>query len=148
MMEPRVPADKLAEARTLRSPVPNSPEVVKKGKELYDGKGTCFNCHGTDGGGNGLAAAKLDPSPRNFHRHGFWRHRTEGEIFWVIKHGSPGTAMIGFGQVLSDDEIWAIIRYERTFAAGHGPGMMGRGGAMGPVMGSGSGMGGMGHGGP
>jgi hypothetical protein len=56
--------------------------------------------------------------------------------------------MIGFGQVLSDDEIWAIIRYERTFAAGHGPGMMGRAGGMGPMMGSGGGMGGMGHGGP
>ncbi|MEK6526983.1 MAG: hypothetical protein AABZ22_08925, partial [Nitrospirota bacterium] len=35
--------------------------------------------------------------------HGLWRHRTEGEIFWVIKHGSPGTAMIGFGTQLTDE---------------------------------------------
>jgi mono/diheme cytochrome c family protein len=141
MMQPRVPAEKLAEARALKSPLPSSPEIVEKGKALYDGKGTCFNCHGTDGSGNGPAAAKLNPAPRNFRHHGFWRHRTEGEIFWVIKHGSPGTAMIGFGPVLSDEEIWSLIQYERTFAGGHGRQGMGRGEGMGP----GGGMGGMGH---
>jgi len=137
MMQPRVPADKLAEARALKSPLPSSPEIVEKGKAIYDGKGTCFNCHGTDGGGNGPAAAKLNPAPRNFRHHGFWRHRTEGEIFWVIKHGSPGTAMIGFGPVLSDEEIWSVIQYERTFAGGHGPGMRGHRGGMGPRSGMG-----------
>jgi len=133
MMQPRVPADKLSEARSLSSPLSDSSEVVERGKELYEGKGTCFNCHGMDGGGNGLAAAKLNPAPRNFRHHGFWRHRTEGELFWVIKHGSPGTAMIGFGSLLSDEEIWSLIQYERTFAAGHGPGMRrhGRGSRMG-----------------
>ncbi len=139
MMQPRVPADKLAEARALKSPLPSSPEIVEKGKALYNGKGTCFNCHGTDGGGNGPAAAKLNPAPRNFRHHGFWHHRTEGELFWVIKHGSPGTAMIGFGPVLSDEEIWSLIQYERTFAGKHGRRGMGRGEGMGPMMGPGGG---------
>ncbi len=80
VMKPRVPADKLVEARALASPLPDSAEVVEKGKTLYNGKGTCFNCHGKDGSGNGMAAVGLDPSPRNFQHHGFWRHRTEGEI--------------------------------------------------------------------
>ncbi|MBH0209980.1 MAG: c-type cytochrome [Nitrospira sp.] len=135
MMQPVVPADKLAEARALKSPLPDSAQVVEKGKVVYDGKGGCFNCHGTDGGGNGPAAAKMNPAPRNFQHHGFWRHRTEGEIFWAIKHGSPGTAMIGFGSVLSDDEIWSVIQYERTFAGGHAPGRMGQREGMGPMMG-------------
>lgn len=69
--------------------------------------------------GNGSVAAGLDPAPRNFHHHGFWRHRTEGEIFCVIKHGSPRTSMIGFGNQLSDEEIWSLIRYERSFASRH-----------------------------
>ena len=142
VMTPRVPADKLAEARALTSPLPDSPEIVERGRRLYNGKGTCFNCHGEKGGGNGLAAAKLDPSPRNFQHHGFWRHRTEGELFWVIKHGSPGTAMVGFGQALSDEEIWAIIQYERGFARGHGPGMIGDGESGGPMRGPVGGMGG------
>jgi mono/diheme cytochrome c family protein len=109
----------LAEARALTSSLSNSPEIVEKGKVLYHGKGTCFNCHGTDGMGNGPAAVGLDPPPRNFRHHGFWRHRTEGEIFWVIKNGSPGTSMIGFVGQLTDEEIWAIIQYESSFSDGH-----------------------------
>jgi mono/diheme cytochrome c family protein len=147
MMQPRVPADKLAEARALTSPLPDSPDIVEKGRALYNGKGTCFNCHGKDGSGNGPVAAQLDPSPRNFQHHGFWRHRTEGEIFWVIKHGSPGTSMIGFTGQLTDEEIWSIIQYERTFAAEHGPGMMKHGEGMGPMRGGGS-MGDVDHRGP
>jgi mono/diheme cytochrome c family protein len=128
VMHSRVPADKLTEARSLTSPFPVSPETVEKGKALYNGKGACVNCHGQNGAGDGPVAASLTPSPRNFQHHGFWRHRTAGEIFWVIKFGSPDTSMIGFGGVLTDEEIWAIIQYERSFAGmGHGKGM-GRGG--------------------
>lgn len=145
---PRVPADKLAEARALTNPLLDSAEIREKGKALYNGKGTCFNCHGTGGAGNGPAAAKLDPSPRNFHHRGFWRHRTEGEIFWVIKHGSPGTAMVGFGNMLSDEEIWTLVRYLHGFAMERGRGRMGHGSDKG-MMGHGGmgGMKGMGHGG-
>ncbi len=32
MMQPRVPADKLAEARALTSPLPSSPEIVRAGQ--------------------------------------------------------------------------------------------------------------------
>lgn len=145
MMQPRVPEDKLAEARAIQNPLPDSSDVLEKGKGLYHGKGTCFNCHGKTGAGDGVAAMGLDPSPRNFRHHGFWRHRTEGEIFWVIKNGSPGTGMVGFGAVLTDEEIWSIIQYERSFAGNHGPshgmGPDGGMGRMGPRRGMGGGMG-------
>jgi mono/diheme cytochrome c family protein len=144
MMQPVVPADKLAEARALRNPLAHSPEVIEQGKTVYSGKGGCVTCHGIDGDGKGPWAINLNPAPRNFQHHGFWRHRTEGEIFWAIKHGSPGTAMIAFGSVLSDNEIWALIQYERTFAGMHGPGMgrhgEGMGGMVGPGMGERDGM--------
>lgn len=143
MMQPIVPADKLAEARALRSPLPNAPEVIEQGKAVYNGKGGCVTCHGIDGDGKGPGAVNMNPSPRNFQHHGFWRHRTEGEVFWAIKYGSPGTAMIAFGSVLSDKEIWALIQYEQTFSGRHGPGMMGQGEGTGPMMGPGGGMGGM-----
>ena len=121
MLPSRVPMAHLEEARALKSPLPDSPDVAETGKALYHGKGTCANCHGREGVGDGPVAAQLNPSPRNFQHHGFWRHRTEGEIFWVIKHGSAGTSMIGFADQLTDEEIWALIQYERTFAKGHGP---------------------------
>lgn len=143
MMRPRVPPDKLAEARALKSPLSPSASVIEQGKAIYEGKGTCANCHGIAGNGRGPAAIQLNPPPRDFRHHGFWRHRTEGELFWVIKHGSPGTAMAAFGPILSDEEIWSVIQYERAFAAGHGRRGMGSREGMGPRRGLRHGMGGM-----
>ena len=130
MMMPRVPADKLEEARALTSPLPQSPDIVEQGKAIYEGKGTCINCHGANGRSDGPGAVNLNPPPRIFRSHGFWKHRSEGEIFWVIKHGSPGTAMIPFGGMLTDEEIWTVIQYKRNFASGRG---MGRYEGMGPM---------------
>ena len=118
MMMPRVPADKMEEARAMTSPLPKSPEIVEQGKVIYEGKGTCANCHGASGRGDGPGATNLNPPPRVLRAHGFWRHRSEGEIFWVIKYGSPGTGMIPFGGLLSDEEIWSVMQYERSFAGG------------------------------
>lgn len=138
MMQPVVPADKLAEARALKNPLAHSREVIEQGKAVYNGKGGCVTCHGIDGDGKGPGAVSMNPAPRNFQHHGFWRHRTEGEVFWAVKYGSPGTAMIAFGSVLSDNEIWALIHYEQTFAERHG--MMGHQEGMGPGMGGREGM--------
>lgn len=126
LMQPRVPEAKLEQARALKNPLPFSSDLIEQGKVLYEGKGTCVNCHGERGNGKGPGSKDLNPPPRNFQHTGFWRHRTEGEIFWVIKYGSPGTAMIPFGGLLTDEEIWTIIRYEQSFS--HGPvGPRGRG---------------------
>ena len=151
IMMPRVPSDQIEQARALVSPLPDSDEIVQQGKVLFEGKGTCFNCHGLTGRGDGPGGKSLDPSPRNFQRRGMWHHRTEGEIFWVIKHGSPGTGMIPFGGLLTDEEIWTVMQYERNFAErGRGMGRMGegRGGpgmhkGMGEMGRHGRGMGGM-----
>lgn len=156
MMQPIVPPDQLEAARALKNPLPYSQEIIDKGKAIYEGKGTCFTCHGLTGRGNGPGAVNLDPAPRNFLHRGMWRHRTEGEIFWVIKNGSPGTGMIAFGGLLSDEEIWTVMQYEKSFAdRGRGPGRhrgdgMRRGGPRGPGEGHGprggmkrGGMGGM-----
>lgn len=120
-MQLLVPADKLAEARALTSPLPNSPETVLQGKAIYTGKGACFRCHGKEGDGHGPLANRLDPSPRNFQDQGFWSHRTEGEIFWVIKNGSPDTGLVGYGDQLTDGEIWALIQYIHSFVREQGP---------------------------
>ena len=133
MMMPRVPAEHIDEARALSSPLPQTSEIVEQGKAIYEGKGTCFNCHGKTGGGDGPGGVNLNPAPRNFRHHGMWRHRTEGEIFWVIKNGSPGTGMIPFGGLLTDEEIWTVMQYERSFAKGHGGVGMGRHRGMGPM---------------
>ncbi len=139
IMESRVPAEKIEAAREMVSPLPDAPEWVEKGKAIYEGKGTCLNCHGKSGRGDGPGGLSLNPSPRNFSHHGMWRHRTEGEIFWVIKNGSLGTGMIPFGGLLTDEEIWTVMQYERSFAKDRGSGGIRRHRGMGPKGGGGHG---------
>ncbi len=84
MMMPRVPADKLAEAKAQQTPLPSSPDIVEQGKVIYEGKGTCVNCHGVSGRGDGPGAATLNPPPRVFRSHGFWRHPEHVNLLWTV----------------------------------------------------------------
>lgn len=113
----RVPADQLAEMKATKNPLPPTPEVITEGKALFEGKGTCFTCHGLSGKGDGDAGKALDPGPRNLTDPQFHECKTEGEMFWVIKNGSPGTGMIPavLTGILTEEEAWTIIQYERTF---------------------------------
>ncbi len=115
-LKPRVPADQRKEAKKMKNPVAMTKENVAKGKALFMGKGTCFNCHGKDGDGMGPAGKVLNPSPRNFTNCKFHKKRKDGELFWVIKNGSPGTGMVSLiPSAITEEEAWFIINYERTF---------------------------------
>jgi len=115
-LKPRVPADQMADAKAMKNPTPEGEATIAKGKALFEGKGTCFNCHGKEGKGNGPAGAILNPSPRDFTNCKFHKKRKDGEFFWVIKNGSAGTGMVSLTPgTISEEEAWTIIRYERTF---------------------------------
>jgi len=114
---PRVPPQHLAEAKALKNPFKPTPENIEKGRAIFEEKGTCFACHGKEGRGDGLAAAGLDPSPRNFTNAAFHPLRTDGELFWVLTHGSPGTAMMPMvGSVINESEAWLVILFERSLS--------------------------------
>ncbi len=90
---PRVPAGELAQYKAMKPPVPDTPEAIQKGKEIYNGKGTCFGCHGNDGKGTGPLASGLDPSPRNFTNPQFDQCKTAGGNVlggeeWRSRHGN------------------------------------------------------------
>jgi len=114
--KPRVPAGELAAAKAMKAPVDlNSAAVIAKGKEIFNGKGGCFSCHGPEGKGDGVAAAGLDPSPRNFTNKQFDALRTPGEMMWVLKNGSPNTAMIAvIPAQINEEEGWQAIAFERS----------------------------------
>ena len=115
-LKPRVPSDQMAEAKQNKNPVEATPENIAKGKALFEGKGTCVNCHGKEGNGKGPAGAILNPSPRDFTNCKFHKKRKDGELFWVIKNGSPGTGMVPLiGTAINEEEAWTIINYERSF---------------------------------
>jgi len=105
----------LKEIQKLENPFEASSENIAKGKALYQTKATCFTCHGKEGRGDGLAAPGLDPSPRNFTKAGFHAVRSDGELFYVIKNGIPGTAMMPMvGSVITEEEAWLVLLYERS----------------------------------
>ncbi len=42
--------------------------------------------------------------------------RTDGEMLWILKNGSPGTAMVSFVPLtLTEEEAWHVILYARSF---------------------------------
>jgi len=118
---PRVPPHLTPEIRTLISPLyinsrNVSEDIILAGNQLYEGKGTCVNCHGWDGMGNGPASLMVSPPPRNFTDCGFHNVRSDGELFWVIKNGSSDTGMAPMIPVpISEEEAWKILAYIRTF---------------------------------
>lgn len=115
---PRVPPDQLEAAKAMENPLPPTPENIAKGKQVYEGKGTCFTCHGMSGKGDGPGGQALTPAPRDFTDPKFHQLRSDGEMFWVIKNGIDGTGMISYHPaMITDEETWQVILYEKTFNA-------------------------------
>jgi len=114
-LQPRVPADKIPLAKKEKNPFPVTSENIAKGKAVFEGKGTCFTCHGMEGKGDGPAAVGFDPSPRNFTNLAFQAVKTDGELMYVLKNGSPGTAMMPMvGSVINEEEGWLVLLYIRS----------------------------------
>jgi mono/diheme cytochrome c family protein len=77
----------------------------------------CASCHGATGDGNGIAAGRLDPAPRDFRNPSWMSAQTEERLADTIRTGRPGTAMPPFAGLLNDDEIARLAEYVRAFAA-------------------------------
>jgi mono/diheme cytochrome c family protein len=119
ILRPRVPADELDSARAMRSPLTSDAELLEKGKVLYEGKAFCAACHGRDGKGLGEGLDLKGPLPRNFTDPHWQAARSDGELFWILRHGSPGTDMAPFVPlVLSEDEAWQVLLYVRSLSSG------------------------------
>ena len=119
VLRPRVPIDKIEESRTWTNPFEATPENIEKGKAIFHGKAFCVTCHGKDGkglGGDIEPGILKGPLPRNFTDKDWQAARTDGELFWILKNGSPGTAMAPFiPLVLTEEEAWQVLRYVRSF---------------------------------
>jgi len=118
----RVPINDRDAAKALKPPFQPTPKILAEGKAIFLGRGTCFQCHGPTGKGDGGAAKILPIQPRNFTNPKFNKVRTPGEMMWVLKNGSlgqtgqiPGTGMLPIiGQFLSEEEGWKVLLYERS----------------------------------
>lgn len=75
----------------------------------------CKICHGEAGNGLGMMAQGLNPPPRNFTCAETMKEIPDGQMFWIINNGSPGTGMPAYRD-LAETEIWQIVHYLRKLA--------------------------------
>ena len=116
VLKPRVPSDQINLARSWENPFSPSPENIEGGKKLFEGKGFCVTCHGKDGKGLGNIPGLRGKLPRNFTDKKWQAVRTDGELFWILKNGSPGTDMAPFiPLVLTEEQAWQVVLYVRSF---------------------------------
>ena len=110
--EPRVPKEILEEIQDIDNPLEEIPGAIGKGEKIFFGKGLCVTCHSQNGTGSKLPGH----SPRNFTDKKWQDIRSDGELMWILKNGSPGTGMpIRVGKVITEEEGWQVILFIRQF---------------------------------
>ena len=115
VLRPRVPADVIDEARRWANPLQATEDNLEKGKAIFLGKAFCATCHGRDGRGLGDIQGLRGKLPRNFTDQAWQAARTDGELFWILKNGSPGTDMAPFiPLVLTEEEAWQVLLFVRS----------------------------------
>jgi mono/diheme cytochrome c family protein len=116
VLKPRVPPEQMGQARTWTNPFPATAEHIERGKAIFHGKASCVTCHGRDGKGLADVERLRGTLPRNFTDKAWQAARTDGELFWILKNGSPGTDMASFVPlILTEDEAWHVVLYVRSF---------------------------------
>ncbi len=75
---------------------------ILRGREIFNGKGVCYYCHGIDGyigrrprleADTAALIAKLNPPPSDLRNPEFLRLKNNKERSRAIKEGHPGTGM-------------------------------------------------------
>ena len=94
-----------------RNPFPPDPASLQTGGSVYERN--CQTCHGASGRGDGPGGAGLDPPPADLVVH--VPLHPERDLFRFVHDGVPGTSMTPLGDRLTDEEIWHVINYIRTF---------------------------------
>ena len=111
----RAPDDYIGRTNPLG---PATDASTKAGEDLFQGKGraaNCAICHGKTGDGKGALSSQYDPPPRNFACAATVNGVVDGQLFWIIRFGSPGTAMPPHPR-LNDDQVWQLVQYLRGLA--------------------------------
>ena len=109
--------------------VPAEPAVnlegIQHGKELFT-KLECWKCHGTEGRGDGPAAASLTDNnnqpirPYDFESGSRFKcGTTNNDLFKIFMTGLDGTPMPSFADVLKPNEAWDLVHYLRTLQVNH-----------------------------
>lgn len=106
----------------VAGPAAAKPGTADKGKEIYDKR--CTWCHGAEGDGAGASKDFLNPPPRDF-TSGNYKIKSssfpdmvpsDDDVFRMIRDGMPATAMPGWSDLLSEQDMWDLAAYVKSFA--------------------------------
>ncbi len=107
----------------LAGPALAAPGDAANGEALY--VQSCLWCHGEEGDGEGPGAERLLPRPRDLSM-AQYKIKTTGfedfvpndaDLFRMIGDGMPGSAMPGWSDMHSEQDIWDLVAYIKIFAA-------------------------------
>ena len=96
--------------KEMVNPVDDEKTSVKRGENLY--KKHCLSCHGLTGQGDGAAAAELKVDPSDLTLDDLDVQK-DGEIYYKIERGRD--EMHKFKNIITEDDIWNLVNYIRTF---------------------------------
>jgi mono/diheme cytochrome c family protein len=89
---------------------PLGPEAAEAGAEVF--RTNCEMCHGPQGHGDGPAGGSLEPKPGNLAE--VQTRASDDYLFWRIHDGKPGTSMVAWRGILTDEQIWQAVVFIRT----------------------------------
>ncbi len=92
---------------TLVNPREHDPKAVEEGRALFVSY-NCADCHGSEGSGG--TGPSLDDGRWHF-------GPTVGDVYESIEEGRPD-GMPAWGGRIPESQIWALVAYARTLAAG------------------------------
>ena len=94
-----------------RNPVPDTPELAARGQETF--RLACAACHGADGRTDGVAFAGAMSPPVPSLASAEVQAYTDGQLHWIVANGLSPSGMPAWRDLLSDEEIWRIVRWLR-----------------------------------
>ena len=92
---------------------------AEAGRTIFNGKGTCYYCHGEDGRRDRLPAlrkdtadliARLNPPPADLRNAGSLKRGDDTMRAQLIREGHPGTGMFP-DTTVTDDELLDLLAY-------------------------------------
>jgi S1-C subfamily serine protease/mono/diheme cytochrome c family protein len=97
---------------------PDRTPDLGRGRAVY--ASDCAICHGARGGGDGEAAAQLDPRPTSF-RDRRMNLIPPHQVFGAVLNGVPETAMPGWRGARPSDELWDVAFFVMTLREDFSP---------------------------